>query len=89
MERLTQNNATDLERATGLAMVKDTAKGSARERLERADIRMLWHLTLVIGRGVFATQDIPARSIVDTSPVIVMPLKDLDALKVTLLDHYT
>ena len=46
-------------------------------------------LTCTPGRAVVATQDIPVRSIVEISPVLVMPLHDLNALESTLLNHYT
>ena len=42
-----------------------------------------------IGRGIMAACDIPARSIVDISPVLVLPPDDLDAVKTTTLFHYT
>lgn len=42
-----------------------------------------------IGRGIVAGREIQAGSIVDISPVLVMASKDLDAVKSTILHHYT
>ncbi len=47
------------------------------------------HLTSITGRGVVATRGIPARNVVETSPVLVMPLEDLDPHRTTVLAHYT
>ncbi|MCJ1433638.1 hypothetical protein MMC27_003001 [Xylographa pallens] len=41
------------------------------------------------GRGVFASRSIPARTIIEESPVIVLPLQDLNGIKTTLLNDYT
>jgi hypothetical protein len=41
------------------------------------------------GRAVVATRDIPARTIVEISPILIMPSEDLDALKATFLNQYT
>lgn len=43
----------------------------------------------VLGRGIVARRNIAARSVVDVSPVLVMPLEDVDAIKSTGLFHYT
>ena len=42
-----------------------------------------------IGRGIVAGREIQAGSIIDISPVLVMASKDLDAVKSTILHHYT
>lgn len=44
---------------------------------------------IIPGRGIVAGRDIAARSVVDVSPVLVMPLEDVDAIKATGLFHYT
>jgi SET domain-containing protein len=40
------------------------------------------------GRGVFTTEDIRSRSIVEISPVIVLPAKDRKTIDQTLLHDY-
>lgn len=42
-----------------------------------------------LGRGVFASRDIVAKSIIEISPVLLLPSQDLHAVKATLLNHYT
>lgn len=46
-------------------------------------------LMAVTGRGIVTARNIRARSVVEISPVLVMPLEDLDAVKSTTLNHYT
>ncbi len=41
-----------------------------------------------MGRGVFTTEDIPADTIIEVAPVIVMEKKDRDLLDKTLLHDY-
>lgn len=40
------------------------------------------------GRGMFATEDIPAAVIIEVAPVIVLPAKDRPLLDQTLLHDY-
>ena len=42
-----------------------------------------------LGRGVFAAKPIPARTVVETCPVLVFPLSDLSNVSRTVFDHYT
>lgn len=76
-----------LNRASGLVMVMDTPKGLI--IIHNARIAVDANAKTIIGRGIFATKDIPADSVVEISPVLIMPMQDLDALKSTLLIHYT
>jgi hypothetical protein len=42
------------------------------------------------GRGVFATKLIPAKTVLDTCPVLVLGLKEVaDHIEHTSLHHYT
>ncbi|EON62765.1 hypothetical protein W97_01990 [Coniosporium apollinis CBS 100218] len=42
------------------------------------------------GRGVFASKDIPARTVIDTCPVLVLGIEENDTyVKHTVLYHYT
>src|SRR5690349_806095 len=42
------------------------------------------------GRGVFTTQPIPAKTVVDVCPVLVLDRRDVDDhIRYTLLHHYT
>ncbi|KAI5813408.1 hypothetical protein BZA77DRAFT_321454 [Pyronema omphalodes] len=42
------------------------------------------------GRGIFATRPIPAGSVIDTAPVIILPLSDFDNhIQHTTLLHYS
>ena len=82
------NDVVALNRASGLVVVMDTPKGlviihNASRIAAEADAKT------IVGRGIFAAKDIPARSVVETSPVLIMPMQDLDGLKSTLLNHYT
>ena len=43
----------------------------------------------ILGRGFVARRNNAARSMVDVSPVLVMPLEDVDAIKATGLFRYT
>lgn len=82
-------DGVQLERAAGLLLFLDTPKGiqsrpyfcyySSRLRLTDSDP----------GRGVFAAEDIPAQTIIETCPALVLPPKDLDAIRSTELNHYT
>ena len=79
------DDAVALNRALGIGIVMDTPKGPVTRLLLglfNADLDS-------VGRGIVATKDIPARTIVETSPVLVLPVQDLKALKSTLLNHYT
>jgi SET domain-containing protein len=40
------------------------------------------------GRGIFATQDIPAETVIETCPVIALPPKDLSHIERTELYNY-
>lgn len=81
------NDVVPLNRASGLVVVMDTPKGLV--IIHNARIAADADAKTIVGRGIFAAKDIPARSIVETSPVLIMPMQDLDALKSTLLNHYT
>lgn len=56
---------------------------------------MLDHLAVYsslcsIGRGVFATKDIPAKTIIDVCPVLVLGHEEnIDHIEHTSLYHYT
>ena len=40
------------------------------------------------GRGVFTKQDIPARTIIEIAPVVVLPVKEVDDVLKTKLHNY-
>lgn len=47
-------------------------------------------ISIPIGRGVFASQDIPARSVLEVCPVLVLdPSENENHIKKTELYHYT
>ena len=81
------NDVVALNRASGLVVVMDTPKGLV--IIHNARIAAHANAKTIVGRGIFAGKDIPAGSVVETSPVLIMPMQDLDALKSTLLNHYT
>lgn len=74
-----------LIRAEGLIMISNTPKGMKL----RASIVQVEDLIAWSGRGVFASSDLPAKSIIEISPVLILPAGDVHVVKTTLLDHYT
>ena len=41
------------------------------------------------GRGVFAAQPIRAGSVIEISPMLILPLSDAKSTETTVLQHYT
>lgn len=80
-----KNDGVSLRRAPDLVMVLNTPKGSDGSDIYFGFIRLMQDL----GRGIIAARSIHARTIIEVSPVLVMPSKDLDAVKSTTLYHYT
>ena len=56
---------------------------------EKHGIFILFPLMPDAGRGIVAHHDIQARTIIDISPVLVMPFEELDAITPTRISHYT
>lgn len=81
MSRFAQGPVS-LDRAAGLVLVSNTPKGNAEGRLEEV-------IHLLLGRGVFATRRIPAKTVVEICPVLVFPAQDFRTIEDTLLNHYT
>jgi hypothetical protein len=83
-----------LQRVAGLIMVLDTPKGSKIPWSHPAFAR---YLTFLLGLRlmhssrprVFASSDIPAESIIEVSPALVLDPKDQEVIRKTQLDHYT
>lgn len=93
--------AIPLERAEGLLLVLNTAKGmSIMSQVHiyiyihtyyqsRLLLKTLIAFLLNSGRGVFASSDIPAKCTIEISPVLLLTESDCHAVKTTVLDHYT
>jgi hypothetical protein len=61
-------------------------------RSNRSDRFAVWGLTdfLCLGRGVFASRDIPARTVLEVSPVLVLdPSENEEHIRKTDLYNYT
>ena len=90
----TLDDAMSLDRANGLVLVSNTPKGMA-HRIGLLRARFLnphFRSSLLIGssgRGVFASMDILAGSIVEINPVLILSTQDAHAIQTTLLNHYT
>lgn len=70
-------------------MVSDTPKGII-TRINHINLYLVPRdIIECLGRGVFASTAIAAKSIIEISPVLVLPFHDVDAVKHTLLNHYT
>jgi uncharacterized protein len=88
-----------LRRAEGLVLVMDTPKGCntsdpayfplpVQQNLESLFV----HITddSLLGRGVFAGRDIPASTVLEVSPVLVLdPIENQEHIKKTELYNYT
>lgn len=90
----TFDGALLLERATGLVLVSDTPKGRYKMTVNlsiQLPCERFWIDRLICssGRGVFASTTILAGSLIEISPVLVLPLHDVNAINTTLLPHYT
>lgn len=75
-----------LVRAEGLAMALDTSKGpfavTPKDIRDHADAGLA-------GRGVFATKHHAKGTVIEISPVLILPLDDLQPAQYTILNHYT
>ena len=69
-------------------MVMDTPKGS-HECISTSASSFHVCLMTDIGRAIMAARNVQARSVVEVSPVLVLPLEDIDAVRSTTLNHYT
>lgn len=85
----TPTNSSDisLQRFPDLLIKPDTPKGilvpSRMPLHEKLNLRIL-------GRGVFATKSIPAKTIIDTCPVLVLSAEEnVKHIEHTSLYHYT
>lgn len=88
IEWLTYNKGVSLRRAPGLTMVMDTPKGS-HECISTSASSFHVCLMTNIGRAIVAARNIQASSVVEVSPVLFLPLEDIDAVRSTTLNHYT
>ena len=75
-----------LARAEGLVMDLDTSKGliglTSRSLIDHADEDLA-------GRGVFATKFYAKGTVIEISPVLILPLENLQSVQSTILNHYT
>ena len=75
-----------LARAEGLVMDLNTSKGLielvSRYLKDHADESLA-------GRGVFATKFHAQGTVIEISPVLVLPLENLHSAQSTILNHYT
>jgi hypothetical protein len=75
-----------LKRAEGLVLVMDTPKGT----VVLGFFFSQYILTALLGRGVFAARDIPAKTVLEVSPVLVLdPVENEEHIKKTELYNYT
>lgn len=54
----------------------------------RVDLVEIRYISSAKGRGLFATRDIPASTILEEAPVIPIPVEDEKALEPTVLNNY-
>lgn len=75
-----------LARAEGLVMDFDTSKGlielTSRYLKDYADEGLA-------GRGVFATKFYAKGTVIEISPVLILPLENLQSAQSTIINHYT
>ena len=74
-----------LARAPGLVIVNDTPKGMHAPKI----FNLLCRSEEFSGRGVFTTQPIKAGTVVETSPVLVLPIDEVDTAMRGVLGGYT
>lgn len=80
-----------LQRCPDLGIISDTPKGCIVTRVfARLLLLFLEYADALVGRGVFATRDIPAKTVIDVCPVLVLGIEENKKhLEHTSLYHYT